>query len=209
MPESRVFEMVSLQIQANRRFMTTTDFRPDIPLRAFINTIVIDRAVETDAFAKCVREVLLDFGYAAEMEYQFKNPAYIAGLLYCLIVVSKEIWLTSKDDQVYKKLEELRLVDLFEIKLHDASFDKHPSYELIRHLRNAVAHARFSIDGTQAFKFWDHPNGKPRVWEAWISNPNLMRFLSRIAHLVMPLRSDPTRNDLTIAALSSATKSPN
>jgi HEPN pEK499 p136 len=180
--------------------MIKTDFSAEIPLRAYVNAIIIDRAVETDAFEKCVRGALVELGYARDYPYQFKNPAYIVSFLYCLIVVSKEIWLTSKDDQIYKKIEEKKLVDLFVVKVRDQSLDDHPSYELIRHLRNAVAHARFSVDQSQSFVFWDHPNKKPRSWEAYISNKNLFIFLSEIARLVGPLAFDANRCVTTLAS---------
>ena len=59
-------------------------------------------------------------------------------------------------------------------------------------LRNAIAHARYSIDESQAFAFWDRrkPNEAP-FWEASISNKDLMTFLSKVAHLVSFLRDDP------------------
>ena len=65
------------------------DFRAEIPARALINAAVIDRAVETEAFEKCVRSVLAKGWFAPDLQY--KNPAFIAGFLYCLIVVPREI----------------------------------------------------------------------------------------------------------------------
>lgn len=168
------------------------DFRSEIPVCAFINAIVIDRAVMTDFFSDCIRDVMTEAGFKSD-RYVFKNPAFIAGLLYCLVVVPKEIWLASKDDLVYKQLEEKRLRHLFKVTIGSKEQSSNPTFEFIRHLRNSVAHANFLIDHSQAFTFWDSPKGETRVWEASVSNPNLMKFLTELAHVVVFLRDDPKR----------------
>ncbi|PIQ36417.1 MAG: hypothetical protein COW59_12350 [Lysobacterales bacterium CG17_big_fil_post_rev_8_21_14_2_50_64_11] len=57
------------------------DFRAEIPIRSFINTGIVDRAVDSGGFQSCVQLVLAELGVPG-IEYQFKNPAYVAGLLY-------------------------------------------------------------------------------------------------------------------------------
>jgi hypothetical protein len=52
------------------------DFRAEIPRRAFINTIIIDRAVETESFKLCTKVSLAQLGYNPDMEYQYKNPDF-------------------------------------------------------------------------------------------------------------------------------------
>jgi len=160
-----------------------TDYRNEIPLRALLNAAIIDRAVETAEFERCVRDVLTLAG--ATNEYQFKNPAFIAGFLYCVIVVPKEIWIASKDNPLYQKLHSEGVVDLFEIKLTDDEYDSNPTYFLIHRLRNAIAHANFEIDRNQAFTFKDRRRkGDPPFWVAWVSNANLFRFLNKLSHVL-------------------------
>ena len=171
------------------------NFRREIPSRAFLNAAIIDRAVQTEAFAESARLALTGAGFAPDLQYQFKNPAFIAGLLYCLIVVPKEIWISAKDDPVYRRLEEKGLLALFKVNLKHKDYDKAPMYYLIHRLRNAVAHARFSIDASQAFKFWDQPEkDAQRSWEASISNEHLMCFLSKLAQVIVFLQDDPLRH---------------
>jgi hypothetical protein len=160
-----------------------TDYRNEIPLRALLNAAIIDRAVETAEFEECVRTVLKLAGSMGS--YQFKNPAFIAGFLYCVIVVPKEIWLSSEDNPIYQKLHDEKVVDLFEIKLKDPEYDTKPTYFLIHRLRNAIAHANFEIDQSQAFTFKDRKRkGDPPFWVAWVSNANLFRFLNSLAHVL-------------------------
>ena len=160
------------------------NFRDEIPLRALLNAAIIDRAVETNTFKQCVGEVLALAG-SPGAEYQFKNPAFIVGFLYCVIVVPKEIWISSPEDAVYKRLEAEKVVELFDVRLKDDGFDNQPAFFLIHRLRNAIAHANFEIDQSQAFVFRDRrEKGSPHFWEAWVSNANLFRFLNGVAHAV-------------------------
>jgi len=160
------------------------NFRDEIPLRALLNSAIIDRVVESSTFKQAVGEVLTLAG-SPGLEYQFKNPAFIAGFLYCVIAVPKEIWISSPEDPVYRRLEASKVVDLFDIRIKDIGFDSHPAYFLIHRLRNAIAHANFEIDQSQAFVFRDRRGkGGSDFWEAWVSNANLFRFLNEVAHAV-------------------------
>jgi hypothetical protein len=166
------------------------DFRVDIPVYSFLNAAIVDHAEKTNAFAEHITLVLANAGLPPTTEYQFKNPAFICGLLYGLIVVPKEVWLHSKDDPIYQRLHESDLLELFTVTCCDRCPDAHSMFHLIRHLRNSIAHANFSVDHTQAFTFWDQKNrGGPRTWEARIANPKLMEFLSMLAHVVVYLRN--------------------
>ncbi len=159
-------------------------FRDEIPLRALLNSAIIDRVVESSTFRQAVDEVLTLAG-SPGVEYQFKNPAFIVGFLYCAIVVPKEIWNLFPENPVYKRLEAEKVVDLFDIRLKDNGFDSHPAYFLIHRLRNAIAHANFEIDQSQAFVFRDRrEKGGSDFWEAWVSNANLFRFLNEVEHAI-------------------------
>jgi hypothetical protein len=119
-------------------------------------------------------------------DYEFENPAYVVSLLYCLIVVPRELWARRPDDKVYCRIEEHCPVDLFDIRMEDPGGDKPPTYRLIRHLRNAVAHANFSVDSQMSFVFWDSdPRGSVRrTWEARIGSEALMRFLTEVGSIL-------------------------
>lgn len=168
---------------------SSENYRHEIPIRSFVNAKVIDYAVEDDSFLRCQRRALDDFGCDQSMEYQFKNPAYIAGMLYCLVVVPKELWLQPQNHQVYNILQQNSVVELFEIINKDKRFDQDPTYYLIHHLRNSVAHASFRVNQSQDFVFTDSRNKNgPVDWEARITNKNLFVFLSKIGQQSDELR---------------------
>jgi hypothetical protein len=171
------------------------DFREDIPVYSFINAAIIDRALESDTFKDCVRATLNEAGFASGTQYQFKNPAFVCGLLYALILVPKEIWLGVQHDVVYRRLgEEEGLVELFEARISNRPSNQTPIYYLIHRLRNSIAHANFSVDETQAFTFWDKlKKTTPKIWEVHIRNQDLLKFLTKVAHVVVFLRDDATR----------------
>lgn len=155
------------------------DFRAEIPTRSFINALIIEEAVETRSFQDCVQQTLSKIRLPIA-EYQFVNPAHLVGLLYCLVVVPKEIWLLPQNHILYKRLkEEAELEKLFSITLRDPKFDSDPVYYLMHRLRNAIAHANFSIDESQAFEFWDGPGkNEPANWKASITSLNLLKFVN-------------------------------
>jgi len=164
------------------------DYRDEIPTRSFINAGIIYRAVVTKEFQAITQHVMAELGMPGA-EYLFKNPAYISGLLYCMIVVPKEIWYLPENHAVYKLLDESDILDLFDVTLKDAKFDTHPMYYLIHRLRNAIVHANFSINQAQDFSFWDRKSkSETPNWTASISNANLFLFLSQLGHLWERLR---------------------
>ena len=166
-----------------------SDFREAIPTSAFLNALIIERVVRTDVFAGCARDVLAEASHSdTELQYEFINPAYIVGLLYCLIVVPKETWILTNHDPIYKRLQDDGLQALFKIKMtgyKEGNSDDPPMHYLIARLRNAVAHTHYSIDQFQAWTFWDQKtSSSPRFWEASIPNKDLSVFLSKLAHVM-------------------------
>jgi hypothetical protein len=63
------------------------------------------------------------------------------------------------------------------------------TYFVIRHLRNAVSHAHFSIvSKTQDFQFWDHGKNAPKSkWICNIANAVLFVFVNKLAQISAPL----------------------
>ena len=164
------------------------DFRGDIPIRAFLNALVVDRAVQTSMFQECVRDVITDAG-APDYEYQFKNPAYIVGLLYCLVLVPKELWIDDQTHWIYAHPDICALPDLFDFVITDPQFNTNRPYYLIRRLRNALAHVRFSVDQSQGFEFWDQPSlGATPNFRAKVSNANLFRVINLLGHHIKDIQ---------------------
>lgn len=118
------------------------DLRSEIPSRAFINGMIIDRAQQSGSFQEIVREVFQTGCHAPpDSEYQFKNPAHVMGLMYCMLVMPKEIWLLGQNHEVFKLLDRDGITTFFNVTVRDAKYDSAPTYYLIHRLRNSVAHA--------------------------------------------------------------------
>lgn len=171
-----------------------TNFRDEIPQRAYINTEVLQLAEQTADFQDCLRQVETKYGLAA---YTVINPAHVVALLYCLIVVPKELWLTQESKQLHVRLAKLQPERLFELEHVDATFSERPAAELIRHLRNSVAHADFSVDRNGQFRFFDRSkqDAEPR-FIASITLENMERFLTIVGSQLANARASlrPAQN---------------
>jgi hypothetical protein len=129
------------------------DVRSEIPALAFINAQIIQDAVQTGALVEPTRRVENMYGLPWG-SLRILNPAYLLSLLYCLIVVPKEFWLHDESHPVFARIDQDRLLGLVSVMLKTTTFDENPCYRLLRHLRNAVAHVRFTISEND-FTFWD------------------------------------------------------
>lgn len=139
-----------------------------------------------DALKKPIQAVLempvyKDKGFTA---YEYRNPAYIVSLLYCLIVVPKEIWSGGEADPLYEKISN-DSVAKFRLVVPNNNWKKNLRYWLIHYLRNSISHANYSVDESMQFVFWNEPNGleKPN-WQVVIDGNNLMFFLSEVGSLL-------------------------
>lgn len=149
------------------------NFRDEIPQRAYINAQIIQLAEKQEAFARCTQEVCESYGIKS---YRVTNPAHAAGLLYCLVVVPRELW---RSQNLLERVKALEPQKLFKIIVSPLSKD--PIDGFIRHLRNAVAHADFSVTKDGVFTFRDRRNrDNPPKFEAEISSENLAIFLSSV-----------------------------
>lgn len=169
------------------------DHRLDVPSWAFTNGQIAREAVLSGDLARSVRSVEIEYGLN-EGALRFINPAHLASLLYCLIVVPKEVWLLSENHSVYDSIEREWMVAVFAIEQDDnGDMAKHPVYYLIHHLRNAVAHANFSIENDGQFKFWDQKTKtSPVYFRASITEKCLYEFLEKVGALLANLRNVPT-----------------
>ncbi len=155
----------------------------EIPQRAFINAEVIQRVHDSGAFQAAVHEVAGGYGIR---DYQFMNPAYIVSLLYCLLVVPRQLFVEGNEVFWDSHVPQARISAYFTIKAAaPESFQK--SSQFLRRLRNAVAHARFEVDENLMFVFRD---GRTAVeFEVQVSADRLMAFLSDIGSTLANLRN--------------------
>jgi hypothetical protein len=148
--------------------VTLTDFRDEIPHRAFIDARIIQHALASGHLSTSTNVVSSFYDISG---YKLLGPAHAVGLLYCLIVVPRELWWSP---ELLTRLEALNPLSFFSFSAAPKSVD-----ELFRHLRNALAHADFSISsvGTFTFRARSDRNEPPR-FIATIALPQLEKFLS-------------------------------
>ena len=123
-------------------------------------------------------------------DYEFMNPAYIASLLYCLLVVPRQLFVEGKEDSWDVQVPFGTISSQFTIKTAAPKILQKSS-QFIRKLRNAVAHARFEVDENLMFVFYDGPPGVVD-FEVQASADNLMNFLSVVGSKLANLRSSPS-----------------
>lgn len=109
------------------------------------------------------------------------NLAYVVSLLYCLVVVPKELWATDKLPVALSNIDANWLLGLVSITLKSPNFDHDPVNRFFRHLRNAIAHVRFEVNDLGDFSFWDQKNENATPnFRASFSQPALELFLSKV-----------------------------
>lgn len=165
----------------------------EVPARAFINAQIIMEVRNQHDFQEAVRTVINYPAYRDTLGiigYQFENHAYVLSLLYCLIVVPKELW-ANLDNNIYKTIDRSKLYELFEVITDDANLPRviqhhpQPSERLIYRLRNSISHANISTNEQMDFSFWDMPPGNQRKeWEVRITAANIMKFLTEIGTIL-------------------------
>ena len=165
--------------------MRMTDLREEIPQRAYINAEILQLATDTPAFRESINIVK---GKYRLQEYDFMNPAYIISLLYCLLVVPREIWLKNGSNRIiYSEVGKCDSIRNFTIIIPE-NYNGLSVDEFLKHMRNSISHARFSIDQEMVFTFSDQFNNK-ESFMASISAKDLMKFISEIGAILANIRT--------------------
>ena len=164
------------------------DRRPEIPSWAFINAQIIQDAERSGALAASVRRVEQGYSLPAG-SFRVINSAYMVSLLYCMIVVPKELWLRTTLPPEIAKLES-SILPLIIVTQHSSQFEGNPLFTLLRHLRNALSHVRFEIADNGDFSFWDQSNESAAPsFRATMSVATLEKFLSVVGAALANLRT--------------------
>jgi hypothetical protein len=164
--------------------------REKIPTLAFIEAQVIHQAVGCGALADSVRAVEKQYSLATgSLGDGVFLESRIMSLLYCLVVVPKEIWASNAEHPVYRAIAKAWSVPKETVSRHRRGFWDRPTYQFIHHLRNAVSHANFSFESGR-FSFWDRrPNEERPFFQASIAVDELQKFLEIVGALLANLRS--------------------
>jgi HEPN pEK499 p136 len=169
------------------------DRRTAIPALAYMNAQVMQHAVQSGQLTSSMREVERLYTLPKN-SLRVINPAYLLSLLYCLIVVPQELWLKQTPPPAIAALDANHVIGLFVISLGTVEINASGVLRLIRHLRNAVAHARFSMEQPGSFTFWDQKGeNAPKYFQASISEDNLAKFLSLVGAALANLQLSTTQ----------------
>ncbi|HEX7832759.1 MAG TPA: hypothetical protein VF787_24115 [Thermoanaerobaculia bacterium] len=165
--------------------MKAYDLRLEIPARSFINhqilqTPTLQPALDAAAGELFATALYRDQGLIAG-EYPLFNQAHVVSLLYCLIVVPKEILGLNADDELFRTMDAQSAFAQFRIHASPSPKPETVSYSLIHAWRNSVSHALFEIDPRMNFRFWTERNPK---WDFSVARDNLMKFLSQYGALL-------------------------
>lgn len=162
--------------------MSSNDLRWEIPPRSYMNAQLLS-LVEGGATLADAKKVLFSQPqYAASFDdmdiakYRPHDHSLIASLLYCTIVVPREILNLPQNHDVYRRFDTANIASRF-TSLRPAM----DSYTLIRCLRNSVAHALFSVTqehGEFIYRFWTERN--PKLDEATINHRELLAFIETV-----------------------------
>ena len=163
------------------------DDRTEIPARAYINAQIVEQAERIGAFDEPTSQVekMWNLEAGALRKLGVLNPAYVAGLLYCLFVVPKELWLETKHHPVFDDMDKAKLLRLVVVTKKQKAFDNMPSYHLLRHLRNAIAHVSFTmIEGD--FTFWDlDPRTNEEKFRATFHRNEFVEFINYVGPIML------------------------
>lgn len=161
--------------------------RNEIPQRAYINAEILQALAQSTALDAATKGVSSKYGLG---QYLIFGPSHVVSLLYCLLVVPKEIWLQPADDLVWARIRKLDPAQHFDVVESDDTYAKDPPRQLIRRLRNSIAHARYDIQPDLSFKFCNRANRDAAdTFVAISSAEQLSRFLSDVGSFLANLRN--------------------
>jgi hypothetical protein len=166
-----------------------SDPMTEIPSLAYINAQIIQSAFSAGELAAATDRVESYYGLPSH-SLKVMNPAYLISLLYCLIVVPKQLWLGNGLPLSLVTLDARSVLSQVDISIRPPDFDKDLMFQFLRRLRNAIAHVRFSISNEGQITFWDQPGEQsPRCFQASMSLEALGEFLSIVGPALANLRN--------------------
>lgn len=158
--------------------MAKNDLRLDVPARSFIRTQLISLLKQGGTLFEAKKRLFSMEPYESvgfdEYAYEVYDHSLVISLLFCLIVIPREILDLDSNHSIYRHFEDENVIGLFTI-IQPPQIETNQFFKL---LRNSVAHALFSItihDETMVYEFWTER--KP-IFRATIAHDNLIKFLS-------------------------------
>ncbi len=127
------------------------------------------------------------------MPWPFFNTSWEAYKLYCMIVVPRELYKLSKDDEFYKNLVDKNIMRNFNIKKSEKTFKESPAYHF-NSLRNSISHVNYNFNGNGDFIMWDHKPRQPEEanwhWHIEISQNDMNIFLGELNEFIFQIYNE-------------------
>ncbi len=177
-----------------------------ISIGCTVNSAIMNNTMKNNDFLKSCIEVPKKYNIIAPQEnmpWPFFNTSWEAYKLYCMIVVPKELYNLSKDDEFYQNLLDKNIMRNFNIIKSKKTFEKSPVYHF-NSLRNSISHVNYSFDENKNFIMWDHKPGQSEEvnwhWYIKISQKNMNIFLGELNEYIFQIYNEiksGVRNPMT------------
>jgi len=169
--------------------MAGYDLRLDIPVRAFINANLMLRVEKGGCLFDAKKDYFAqDWCKDAKLspyDYTIDDPALAISLLYCTIVVPRELLDLPQNHSIYHDFDDCGVTQFFTVS-KPRSID---SFVLIRSLRHSVAHALFAIEQSNDLVRYDFWTEREPILQARTTAHDLRRFTEivgrRLTHEVL------------------------
>lgn len=167
-----------------------SDLRDEIPAQAYVNAQIIGKLRQTPAFREAKKSVAQHYGLEPDaLESYNLGLAHVVGILYCLIVVPNQL---LGENLTPEYLHPLKPKSYFQLREREHNQSEK---DFLRHLRNSIAHAHFSITPDQVFTFWDvDPKSRQENFRARADLDRLAEFVEKVGSSLanlLRLRSRP------------------
>jgi len=160
--------------------MNGYDLRLDVPARALINAHLMMLLEQGGTFWDAKKHLFTEGAYAGRgldvYGYRFCDHSLGIALLFCTIVVPRELLDLPQNHPIYQEFDAKRVPDIFTL-LRPPKID---SYGFLRCLRNSVAHALFSItqsEGEARYEFWTE---RDPIFRATVGHGQLIEFINAV-----------------------------
>jgi hypothetical protein len=122
----------------------------DVPKKAFIDAQILLDSRMAEPRSRIAREIEKGYGLKRGTlgDANFIEVRVLS-LLYLLILYPKEIWNLKPNSPEFVDLPNVFDIGAIDISWGKRSFPEHDHYEFIHRVRNAVAHAKVSFQGSQ------------------------------------------------------------
>jgi hypothetical protein len=168
-----------------------------VPTFAILNAQIIGRIAADDNVQTAAR------ASGVGGRYPLINSSFVTGLMYSILVVPRELYtladakgaeptdLLIQDSSaqmldLQARIDDLYLDQYLDVSIPNPKYNENPRREVVRLLRNSVAHVNYAIEGEPpawSVRFWN-TNEKGRNWEATCSVDKLQSLLLRLGDVL-------------------------